>query len=203
MARSDAPFGFRLARRQDNVGSPSQNPYYVDSSDTTPLFIGDPVVLDGGASSEVTVVGGGKFPAGTLAGVTRATAGAGSGMIGVVVGVAAATQESTVYRAASTERVVYVCDDPNALWEVQADDAVAAASVGLNTQILFTHSGSTVTGISGAEVDATVTADTGGTAQCQVVGVLNRGDVTVNTAGNILVVRFNLHQRTGTGAVGV
>lgn len=201
MAYADASFGFIPVRHKN--GAPyngAATPYWVDSSDSTALYIGDPVVLDGTSNTaEVKVAGGGVFPIGTLAGVTRATAGATNLVTGVVVGVGAVTNDSLPYRAASTERVVYVADDPNLLFEVQADAAVAAASVGLNTNVLFTHAGSTATGRSGAEVDATAASDA--TYQAIILGFTNDPENEANAAGNRVLIQWTLHTQVPAGGI--
>jgi hypothetical protein len=107
-----------------------------------------------------------------------------------------------VYRVNDTDRVVYVCDDPNIVFAAQADEDVEIGDIGGNANIVFTHAGSTVTGISGAEVDGTISADA--TFQCNVLRVLPRADNPGDATGNILEVTFNLHQRTtGVGQAGV
>lgn len=201
MAYADASFGFVPVRHRN--GAPyngAARPYWVDSSDTTALYIGDPVVMDGTSNTaEIKVAGVGVCPPGTLPGCTRATAGATNRVTGVVVGVAATTHESVPYRAASTERVVWVADDPDLVFVVQADAAVATASVGLNTNILFTHAGSTVTGRSGAEIDATAAADA--TYQCTILSAVNDPENEANAAGNRFEVFFALHSHAPAGGI--
>lgn len=201
MAYADASFGFVPVRHRN--GAPyngAARPYWVDSSDTTALYIGDPVVMDGTSNTaEIKVAGVGVCPPGTLPGCTRATAGATNRVTGVVVGVAATTHESVPYRAASTERVVWVADDPDLVFVVQADAAVATASVGLNTNVLFTHAGSTATGRSGAEIDATAAADA--TYQCLILSAVNDPENEVNAAGNRFEVTFTLHSQIPVGGV--
>lgn len=195
MEIKDNPFGFVPVR--DAFGRPyngGRNLYWVDSSDSTALFVGDPVVLDGTSNTaEVEGDGVGKYQAGELAGVTIATAGADSPVKGVVVGVVADGRDSLTYRAASTERLVWVADDPFLVFQVQADGAIAAASIGLNTNIELTHAGDTFTGRSGAEIDASEVAATAN-LQVRVLGLSKRLDNAINTAGNIFDVQFNLHQ---------
>lgn len=204
MEIKDNPFGFKPVRYLDGTPYTGQRrAYWVDSSDSTALFIGDPVILDGTSNTAaVSAMGIGAFEAGELAGVTRATAGATNKVVGVVVGVAADSRDSVIYRAASTERLVWVADAPNLIFEAQADAAVATTLVGADTNILFTHAGDTFTGISGAEIDATAAADA--TYQCRIIGLSKRRDNAINTAGNIFDVIFNLHQyTTGVGQAGV
>jgi hypothetical protein len=52
----------------------------------------------------------------------------------------------------------FVIDDPNVIYEIQADAAFPVADLFGNFDIVYTSSGSTVTGISGAELDVTTGA---------------------------------------------
>jgi hypothetical protein len=201
MAYNDAPFGFIPVRHRN--GAPytgAANPYWVDSGDGTALFLGDPVIIDGTSNTAEIRTIGGTFPPGTLPGVTRATAGSTNRVTGVVVGVAAVTRDSEVERTASTERVVFVADDPDLVFQVQGDGAIAAGSVGLNANIIFTHAGSASTGRSGAEINsATVAADA--TIQTQILRAVNDPQNEVNAAGNRFEVIWGLHTHIPAGGI--
>jgi hypothetical protein len=204
MAYADAPFGFIPVRHKN--GSPWNGALelgWVDSSDSTAIFPGDPVIVDGTANTaEVEALGHGKKAPGMVKGYTRATAGTGNRISGVCVAVAASDRDSTTYRAASTERLIMVCTDPSAVFRVQADAAVAVADVGRNTNILFDTAGSTSTGRSGAEVDATTAA--GATNQCVIEGFWDDPENEPNAVGNQVLVSFGLHtQSVAGGIVGV
>lgn len=152
MANNDAPFGLRPVRHKS--GAPyngAAQHYYIPAGDATAVFIGDPVIIVG--DSNDNEING--FPPGTLSEVTRATVGDGNAITGVVVGVMADTRDSLTYRAASTERVLVVADDPDLVFEIQADGTLTADSVGLNAVLIATNAGSAVTGISGMELDTT------------------------------------------------
>jgi hypothetical protein len=152
MANVDRPRGFTPVRlRSGAPWSGAARPYCVLASDSTALFIGDPVVKTGSAN---TTFINGHLP-GTLPTVARATAGAANQITGVVVAVEPNTADSLTYRAASTLRVVYVADDPELVFQCQDDGAgtVAADLVGLNANVVYTHAGSTATGRSGAEIN--------------------------------------------------
>lgn len=159
MANQDTPFGLRPVRYRNGAAyTGAVNPYYVPAADTTiGIFIGDPVTLTGTSNTaEVSAPGVGTFPIATLPRVTIATAGTGARITGVVVAVAALpTGLETQYRVNSTERILWVCDDPNVVFEIQADSAtdLAATSVGAAFNLVNTHTGNTATGISGAELD--------------------------------------------------
>lgn len=138
------------------------NPYYVPSSYETALFIGDPVVKSGTANTGSVLLDGALMPAGSLPGVVQGnTTGANTGvMIGRVNSV---NDLITKYSPADTEDCIMVCDDPYMVYRAQEDSDggnIAIASVGLNTNLIFTHAGNTTTGISGAEIDSSEVATT-------------------------------------------
>ena len=56
----------------------------------------------------------------------------------------------------------FIIDDPNVIYEIQCDAAFPIADLFGNFDIVYTTSGSTVTGISGAELDVTTGATTAG-----------------------------------------
>src|SRR5690606_39013337 len=97
---------------------------------------------------------------------------------GVIVGFSALPGDlNKNYNPASTERVAWVADDPDLEFEIQADGAVAAASMGLNAVLIYTHSGSTTTGLSGAELDTTSDApEANASNQLTILRAVNRED---------------------------
>lgn len=213
MANVDAPFGLRPVRFKG--GRPyngSAKPYYVPGNYGTALFVGDPVIKTGESNSAaVKVPGAGSFNIGTLPAINKATAGDGNRMTGVIVGFAALPNDLTKqYNPANTERVAYVCDDPDVIFEIQADGAVAAASIGLNAVFIYTHSGSTVTGLSGVELDTTSdTPAADASNQMIIVGAVNREDNDTTLAHAKVEVLLNNHTEAqgntaaGDGTLGV
>lgn len=206
MANADRPLGLRPVRyRNGTPWTGKGTPYYVSTAGATGIFIGDPVDIQGDSNTaEITAIGG-KFAPGTLSRVALATAGDGNRLVGAVVGVMPTTRESTIYREASTERIVYVCDDPNVVFQIQDDNsaALATTSVGLNAN-LVAGTGSTVTGQSGWELDAsTPAADSSN--QLLILNLANVEETNVAADGNALwEVMINLHRYrdTGEGAAG-
>ncbi len=204
MAYADQPFGFRPIRFKS--GAPYNGacrPYWIDSSETTGdglFMIGDPVIHDGTANTAaLDVPGAGHFAVGMMPGVTMAGTSAGNRVTGVIVGVGADNRDSLVYRADITERVVWVADDPNLVFEVQADGAYTVANIGSNSMIIRAHAGDTSTGRSGAEADATSTTDA--THQLLVLGFVNDPLNTPNAVGNRLEVIFCLHTMGPAGGI--
>lgn len=205
MANVDAPFGLRPIRHRN--GAPytgAANPYYVDSGYGTAIFIGDPVVRVAGGSNTAEVTGNasGVFAIGTLPSVEKATAGDGNAITGVVVGFDGDADDN-VYLPASTGGVIWVADDPDLVFEIQADGAISAAQVGLNAVLIYTNTGDTNTGLSGAELDTTsdVPAATA-TNQLTIRRVVNRTDNEAASAYTKCEVTINNHTEAH-GAVGI
>lgn len=157
MSNTDTPFGLRPIRHRN--GAPyngAVNLYYLPSTYATAMFIGDPVIKTGTSNTAaVDAAGMGHFDIGTLPEINKATAGATHSITGVIVGFAPSPSNlSLQYNTASTERVVMVCDDPDVIFEIQSDGALSAAQISLNAVLIYTSSGSTVSGLSGAELDS-------------------------------------------------
>ena len=186
-------------------GSPytgQANVYFVPSSDSTVIMVGDLVKLLGSARDATGV------PT-----VTRAAAS--DPVVGVVVGilfsgvgdvqnVPPVTDLNTpVYRRASTERYLLVADDPNLILEGQlsAAGSYTAADMSLNTNFRAT-AGSTTSGASGFDVDISTKATTA-TLPLKLVGVPNRPDNNVGDSFLNVYVLINNHQLKGTGVLGV
>lgn len=194
MANADTPFGLRAVGHPSGLSKASVRPYFVPASYGTALFVGDPVVITGTSNTtEQTAPGIGVMGVGTMAEVNKATAGSGNRITGVIVGVAADPDNlSRAYIPASTGGIVFVNDDPDTEFEIQADGAIAAADIGLNAALVYTHTGSTATGQSGAELDESTKATTAG-LQLRILGVSPNVD---NEAGATHVkckVRINQH----------
>lgn len=158
--------------------------YTIPASDGNAVYIGD-LVTGVGTSSNVNGVDYQDVALSATAGVFQ----------GVVVGVQPDTASSLPYRAASTLRVVYVCDDPNMLFAV-TDGAggtpLTTAAIGLNCDIVVA-AGSTVTGRSGTTLDNTTEATTN-TLDVKLVEMLSRADNTYGSASATWLVRLNRHR---------
>lgn len=184
MANQNTPFGLR------SVSGVSNGPYNggvrqysVAAGDGTAIYIGDLVknagtsqVINGETMSDVVIAATGDVFA------------------GVVVGALPVTRDSLPYRAASTQRVLLVDDDPNALFEVQeigTGTPFTANDIGLNCNISVV-AGSTVTGLSGTVLDNGTEATTN-TLDVKIVGLVNRPDNAVGAFAKWLV-RINRHR---------
>lgn len=194
MANANAPTG--LTPRRYRNGSPWMGAcrlYYHPATDSTALFIGDPVIIAGSADADGVPT------------ATRATAASAGRITGVVVGFQPdAGVNANAYGAASSAFYVLVADDPALLFEIQEDSvggALAATSVGLNAD-LIAASGSTTTKQSGFMLDSS-TAATTATLQLRIVELQRRADNEIGQYAKWLVA-INLPTETGAaGSTGV
>ena len=182
MANVNAPFGARLVGSL--LGAPINgmiNTYTAPASYATDIFIGDPVIVTGARSSGYQ-------------NVNVATAGATNRITGFVVGFGPTPGiVSLGYGAASTLRYVQVCDNPEALWELQEDavgGAIANASIGLNVD-LVSGTGNTYTKKSGWMIDSSTVA-TGATLQMTIRNIVTRVDNEEATAYAKFICSINL-----------
>ena len=193
MPNTDPPFGLRPVQHRN--GAPytgASKPYYIPAAYGTALFVGDPVVVTGAVNTAaVSAPGAGSFPVGALPIVALATVGA-NPVTGVIVGFAS-RQESLIYNAASTERVAFVTDDPDLLYEIQSDGVWTPASVGLNAAMIYTVAGSAITGRSGVQLDSGTTTAPATTAglQLKVRAFVNREDNDMAATKSKLLVQIN------------
>ncbi len=184
MANADTPAGFRpVMHRNGAPYSGAFRCYSVAAGYGTALMIGDPVIL---AGTSQTINGR------VLSDVQRCATGGVT--IGPIVGVQPDSQDSLRYRAASTLRIVYVADDPDLLFEIQEGNsgtALTADDAGLNVDYVVA-SGSTVTGLSGVQINNATEATTN-TLDLHLVGPVAREDNAIGYSCKWLVT-FNRHQ---------
>lgn len=207
MANTDSPFGLRPVGTVSGSSYNGQSvPCYIASTYETALFVGDPVVVVAAGSNAAREAGttAGDFDIGTLPAIERATVTDGGIISGVIVGFAPSTQDSPTYSPADTEAIAYVCMDRDVLFEIQADGAVAATSVGLNAVGIYTASGNTSTGLSGLELDSgTTTAPSADASNPFTIERLKAApDNETNAAFNKVIVRINASTRAD-GAIGI
>lgn len=184
MANADTPFGLKPVQHRN--GAPyngATRTYAVPAGDATALFIGDLVKLAGTAQT----IKGAIYP-------DVARAATGDVFTGVVVGVVPDTQDSLRYRAASTQRLLLVADDPDLIFEIQevsGGTPLTANDAGLNANIVVA-AGSTVTAMSGTELNNGTEATTN-TLDLHIVGPVNREDNAIGEHCKWLVT-INRHQ---------
>jgi hypothetical protein len=173
--------------------------YFVPATDATPLYIGDPVVIVAGSDPN-------GFPS-----VTRATAGAGNRITGVVVGFRpSASMVANRYRAASTAEYVIVADDPELLYEIQesaATDgaALTAAAMGKNANLVLPSPGNPING-SNFLLDST-SAVTTATGQVRIIEAQRIASNSIIGTNGVPGAAYSkwlvaINQPTETGAAG-
>ena len=200
MANADRPSGLTPVRYLNGAPYNGQaRAYYHVATDAAAIFIGSPVSLSAGGSNAAAI---GGFDIGTLGMVKHAAAGGSTArIVGVCVavdplnGAGADGRDSLIYCAASTERIVWIADDPNIVFEIQEDGDttdLAAADVNTNIDLIATAAGSTVTGLSGWELDSSSKAATI-TLDCHIIG---KSKIQDNALGDHCKwdVTINLHQ---------
>lgn len=206
MANPDAPSGLRpVGISQPSGYSGKVSPYFINASYATALFRGDPVTITGTSNTAfVTVPGIGRKAIGTLPEVNKTAAGDGNPLSGVIVAFGANPDDlSVTYSPASTEGVCWVADDPYQVFEIQADGPIPATSMGLNAVLIYTNAGSTVTGLSGAELDTTSDPPAADASnQLTILRAVDREDNDTTLTHAKVLVRINNHTNAH-GAIGI
>lgn len=156
------------------------------ATDTAAMYVGDVVKLDG-------TTGSGKNAG--YRGVTAITATT-DVPCGVVVGFEPLPSNLNLpqsYKEANaTDRVVFVADDPNTLFEANVNGSVAAADVGLNISVDVDTAGSATTGQSGMELDGGTEATTA-TLIARLVGFVDSPDNDLTSANPRGIIKFIRH----------
>lgn len=197
--------GFRPVKHIN--GSPyngQTNVYFVPSSNSDVIMVGDVVKLAGDARS----------PTGVPT-VARHAGGATEAAVGVVVGILFSgvgdvqnvppvnDLNTPVYRRASTDRYLLVADAPDLIFEAQTSGAtLATADIGLNAGV-SASAGSTTSGSSGMTIDLSAKATTA-TLPLKLIGFPYRPDNNIGDTYTNAYVVINNHQFSGgTGTAGV
>jgi hypothetical protein len=151
MANKDASFGLKPVKMMG--GSPysgGQSRYRIAANYGTNIFQGDLVMQVTGGGIEIHADGGTVPIVGVFNGC-------------MFTDPTTSEQVFSNFYPASTNAsdiIAFVHDDPNTVFEIQADDTFPVADLFGNFDIVYTNSGSTTTGISGAELDVTTGATT-------------------------------------------
>ena len=184
MANKDSAFGLRpigkVGQNRDNQGLSE----YDIAASASAIFQNDPVEM--AATGTITVAAATDILLGSLTGVFFTDA---------------STSKPTFanhLKASNTATDIkgFVSDDPYERFEIQSDDATAAADVGLNADIVYA-SGATPNFVSKVELDHSDLKTA--TAQLRVLGISK--DIDNNEAGSAnvnLVVMINEHFLKGT-----
>ena len=181
MANPNAPFGLRPVRHAN--GSPWNGQTlrcYISGSYATALYIGDPVLLTAGAtlSQKDTTA---KYN------TINASSGATAVLIrGVITSFEPLADNLTLqYNPASTERWAQVCMAPDIVFQVRDDGTGTPAPVFVGENATMTAgTDSTVTGLSGMQLDASSSAPT---TQAHPLHILGLSDIADNELGDYAI----------------
>ena len=192
MSATAAPFGLRPVGNLGGTYNGSFRQYPVLSSYSTRICFGDVVKLvDGGTTTTIE----------KDTGTTSATP------IGIFLGcrfIDVSTKQLTFSQqwsgAAHTEGMVYVADDPNILFEIQADGSVNDDDLAANCALVQGTSNATL-GISRVSLDISTAATT---AALPIRIVDFKGGFDGDEKGTdfpIMLCKFNTGHQLGIGAV--
>lgn len=189
MATTSSPYGLlplNLIGGQSFTGG-SIRDYAMTVNSATAIFKGDIVAIGVASAGQ---------PSALTATPTTST----RGLVGVAVGVSyvdpvlkyqvyANFLPANAVSAGYTNVMIRVVEDPDQLYQVQGDGAVAATEIGMNAP-LTNFGGSTTTGNSTIALDASATANTA-TLAVRIVDLVNGPFSTPGDAYTDCIVKFN------------
>jgi len=102
----------------------------------------------------------------------------------------------------ASDAVAYVIDDPDVVFQVQADDTLAQSALGINIPVVNPTAGSTVTG------NSTMAADASGIAVTDTLAfkIIDFVDSTTSSVGDTytdVLVKFNPKSHAYTNGTGI
>ena len=192
MANKDAAFGMKPVRMiGGGAYTGGQSRYRIAANYGTSIFQGDMVAQVTGGGIEVHADGGTVPIVGVFNGVQYTDP---------------TTKEQVYsnYYPASTnasDLIAFVIDDPNVVYEVQADAAFPVADLFGNFDIVYTSSGSSVTGISGAELEVS-TGATGTSLPIKAIDISEdpeNDDVSSANTNVLVVIQNSIYGVKGAG----
>jgi hypothetical protein len=191
MANTDAAFGMRLVGRIGGPATNVQNTYRIAANYGTAIFKGDMVAQVTGGGVEQHADGGTVPIVGVFNGCRYTDPTTGKETF------------SNFYPASTNASDIeaFVIDDPMAIFEIQADAAFPVADLFGNFDIVYTSSGSTTTGISGAELDVTTGATTAGLPlkAIDISKNVNNDDVSSDATNVLVVIQNHIFGQKGAG----
>tara|TARA_R100001377_G_scaffold14995_2_gene7627 strand:- start:1631 stop:2215 length:585 start_codon:yes stop_codon:yes gene_type:complete len=153
MANKDASFGLKPVREMGGAPySGGQSRYRIAANYDTNIFQGDLVMQVTGGTVEIHADGGTVPIVGVFNGC-------------MYTDPVSSEQIFSNYYPASTnasDLIAFIHDDPNTVFEIQANAAFPVADLFGNFDVIYTNSGSTITGIAGAELEVSTGATTAG-----------------------------------------
>ena len=192
MANKDAAFGMKPVRMIGGAPySGGTSLYRIAANYGTSIFQGDMVAQVTGGTVEVHADGGTVPIVGVFNGCQFTDPTSGEQVF------------SNFYPASTnaSDIIAFIIDDPNVVFEVQADDTFPVADLFGNFDIVYTSSGSTLTGISGAELDVT-TGATNTTLPIKAIDISqdpNNDDVASANTNVLVVIQNSIYGVKGAG----
>ena len=202
MALTAAPYGLKPVKRSDGMpyaGATSQ--YLIDpAGEATNLFYGQVVIIGADGYIALSTATGADI-------TTNNLGGSGLGAIGVFVGCEYVNSSGQLVQAqyyptgtSNGDAIkAYVVDDPNVLFQVQADGAMDQSDIGANTffaAVQSTTTGSTTTGNSTSAAESTTVTTA---AAFRIVSAVS----PISDAFPDLLVKFNPAAHSMTNNVGI
>ena len=178
MANLDAPFGLRPART--SISSQQQNRYRIAANYNTSIFQGDLVAMVTGGGIERVAAGGSGFILGVFNGCEFTDPTTGKPTF------------SNHYPASTnaSDIIANVIDDPNAVFEIQADAAFPVTDLAGNYDILAT-AGDTTSGTSRIELEVGTADSTVATLPLKAIDISqepeNSDTSTAKTNGIVII----------------
>lgn len=202
MATTSAPYGLRpvnLLGGQSFAGATRL--YAIPSGYAVSIQTGDPVIIVNTGASRGTIA---RMNATTTA-TTVTNAGGGFGYVGVFQGCTYTDpvfgkifRQTYVAGTVASDIQAYIADDPDQVFQIQADGQVNQTALGCNASLIQTVAGSSSYVTSGLCLQASSVATTN-TLPLRIVDFVTIGDAFTD-----VLVRINTHfHRTGnTGSAG-
>ena len=181
MANLDAPFGLRPART--SISSQQQNRYRIAANYGTSIFQGDLVAMVTGGGIERVAAGGSGFILGVFNGCEFTDPTTGKPTF------------SNHYPASTnaSDIIATVIDDPNAVFEIQADAAFPVTDLAGNYDILAT-AGDTTSGTSRIELEVGTADSTVATLPLKAIDISQDPENSdTSTANTNVIVKINNH----------
>ena len=202
MATTSAPYGLRPINLLGGQGfAGSTRLYAIPSGYAVNIQYGDPVIIVNTGSTRGTIA---RMNSTTTA-TTVTSTGGGFGFVGVFLGCTYTDpvfgkifRQTYVANTVASDIQAYVADDPDTLFQIQADGSLTQTALGCNASLIQTVAGSSGYVASGLSLQASSVATTN-TLPLRIVDYVTIGDAFTD-----VVVRINTHfHRTGnTGSAG-
>ena len=181
MSNLDAPFGLRPART--SISSQQQNRYRIAANYNTSIFQGDLVAMVTGGGIERVAAGGSGFILGVFNGCEFTDPTTGKPTF------------SNHYPASTnaSDIIANVIDDPNAVFEIQADAAFPVTDLAGNYDILAT-AGDTTSGTSRIELEVGTADSTVATLPLKAIDISQDPENSdASSANTNVIVKINNH----------